>query len=153
MFICCFSLPVCCLIFFSLLSDSCRLSQVPCLFSQGIAPAAHSDVFTRLGIAAHHRCYLFDAKITAALCELVPGPETIFLLWRPHRSSELEGTSWSLAPEIFPAICAKYLYFFEKEQTVNILKQLLTRGGVFGVSPNEQNPQQSKCWWFFVVYM
>lgn len=110
-----FPSSLCCLIFSSLLFDSCCLSRLPCLFSQGIPPAAHSNVFTRLGIAASHRCYLLDAKITAALCELVPGPETIFLLWKPHRNSEREGTLWSLAsvssPEIFSVICANTFIF------------------------------------------
>lgn len=70
----CFPCSFCCLMFF----DSSHLSQLPCLFSQGIPRAAHSNVFSRLGIAANHRCYLFDAKIMAALCELVPAPETSF---------------------------------------------------------------------------
>lgn len=46
-----FPSSLCCLIFSSLLFDSYCLSQLPCLFSQGIPPAAHSNVFTRLGIA------------------------------------------------------------------------------------------------------
>lgn len=65
----------------------------------GYFPLAHNDNFTGVGHAAHHIYYLFEAKITAVKCELVPSPEAIFLLCKPHKTTEWKGTSWSLAPD------------------------------------------------------
>lgn len=76
-----------------MLFDSCHLSQLPCLFPQSIPPPAHNSDFSQVGNAANHIRYLFEAKITAVECELVPIPEAIFLLWRRHKTTELEGTS------------------------------------------------------------
>lgn len=42
-------------------------------------------------MAANQMCQRFEAEITVVRCLLVPSPEAVFLLWKPHKTQNWKG--------------------------------------------------------------
>lgn len=68
----------------------CCLTPVTFPFPQGIPSPSHANS-SGLGDAANQMCQRFEAEITVVRCLLVPSPEAVFLLWKPHKTQNWKG--------------------------------------------------------------